>query len=136
MKIKLTIIVISLMSSITVLGAQTFNPMYGTTYPIEIFEWIINGEDKFPVMKSNLRTCTIVFNSDNTIVKSSNALHNTTYTFFSNGSFEFSVRALFIRQSGSGTGRIERTGRDFTIFLSITENESEYMSAVIRGSIK
>jgi len=132
MALKLTMLIFSLTCSVAVLGAQTFTPLNGVTYPVEIVEWTINGEDRFPAMKSNLRTCTIIFNSDNTEVSFGSALYNATYIFFPNGSYDFSVRALFIRRSGSGMGRVERSGRELTLFVSMRA-EREDVSAVIRG---
>jgi hypothetical protein len=125
---------LSLFSSNSILYAQAFTPINGTAYPVEFTEWTLNGVDRLHEMESNLRSATITFNSNNTILNFRNALFNATYTFFPNGSCEFFVRVLFIRRTVLGTGRIERSGRDFTLFISLQEG-GEDMVAVIKGSI-
>ena len=123
--------------SISGLYAQAFSFTEGTAYPVEFVEWTLNGEDKLPVMQSYLRSGTITFNPDNTVMSIGNALYTATYTFFPDGSCEAAVKALFIRRSVLGTGRIERSGRDFTlsVFMPL-EKEGRGMFAMIKGNIK
>ena len=67
-KTRLALLIFSLAGSISGLFAQAFNPINGTAYLVEIIEWTSNGEDKLAVMQSLLRSCTITFNSGNTVV--------------------------------------------------------------------
>ena len=135
--IKPAILIFSFMSSISGLFAQAFSFTEGTAYPVEFVEWTLNGEDKLSVLQSNMRSSAITFNSDKTVMSIGSALYNATYTILTDGSCEVVIKALFIRRSVSGTGRIERSGRDFTFFLSIPlENRGEDMYTVIKGIIK
>ena len=136
-RIKLSVLIFSLIGSVSILYAQTFNPVNGTTYPVEFIAWTLNGEDKLPTMQSLLRSSTITFNSDKTVLSIGNALYTATYTFFSDGRCEAAVKALLIRRTVAGTGSIERSGRGFTLSLSMPlEKGGEDMAAVIKGAIK
>ena len=136
-KIKLAMLLFSLVVSISGLCAQAFNPVNGTAYPVEFVEWALNGEDKLPVMQSLLQSSTIIFNSDNTVMTFGNALYTAVYTILSDGSCEVAIKALFIRRSVVGTGSIERSGRDFTLSISMSlGKEGENMFTVIKGNIK
>ena len=134
---KLAILILTFAGSVSRLNAQVFYPIDGIAYPIEFTEWILNGEDKIPVMQTYLRSGTIAFNSDNTIITIGNALYTATYTIFPNGSCEVAVKALFIRRLISGTGGIERTGNEFTLSLSVPdEKEGKDMFTLIKGYVK
>ena len=117
------------------LYAQDFNPGIGAVYPFEFIEWTLNGENQLPKMESHLRTYTITFNSDSTVVIFSNSMYNAAYTFLPDGSCEISIRALFIRRNILGTGRVERTARDFLLSMFMN-SEGKEMITVIRGRIK
>ena len=133
-KTRLTLLIFSLAGSFSGLFAQAFSPVNGTAYPVEIIEWTSNGEDKLAVMQSLLRSCTITFNSANAVVSFGNGINNATYTFFPDGSCESSVKALFIKRSVFGAGRIERSGRDFILYVSM-QVETEDMATLIKGKI-
>ena len=134
---KLTVLIFSLSGSVPGLFAQAFNPENGTTYPVEFIEWTLNDDDKLPVMQSLLRSSTITFNSENTVMSFGNTLYTANYTLFPDGSCEAAIKALFIRRTVSGTGSIERSGRDFTLSLSMPlEKEGKDMLTVIKGNIK
>ena len=132
-KIMLIIFLFTFLSS--GLYAQGFNPVIGTAYPFEFIEWTLNGEDQLPRMQSLLRTCTITFNLNNTMVAFSNGMYNAAYTFLPDGNCEISMRALFIRRSFFGTGSVERTLRDFLLSISM-DIEGKEMTTIIRGRIK
>lgn len=135
--VKLTVFIFPLAVSISTLSAQALNPVNGTAYSVEFVEWIINGEDKLSSMQSNVRSSTITFNSDNVVVNFGNNLYKAAYTFFPNGSCEVAIKALFIQRTVSGSGRIERSGRDFTLYLSMrTEAGSEDIVTMIKGNIR
>ena len=131
-KVKLIMLLFAVLN--TGLYAQGFNPEIGTAYPFEILEWTFNGEDQLPMMQSLLRTSTITFNPDTTIVVFSNVMYNATFTLLPDGNCEISVRALFVRRNISGTGRLERTARDFSLSVSINA-EGEETTTAIRGRI-
>ena len=108
-----------------------------TAYPIEITEWTSNGEDKLPVMQSLLCSGSIIFNSDTIVVSFGNGINSAAFTFYPDGRCESSVKALFIRRSVRGTGRVECFGRIFTLYVSMREKpEGEDMAAIIKGNIK
>ena len=136
-KIKPAILFFLLACSISGLRAQTFNPIDGRTYPVEFITWTINGDDKLPVMQSYLRSGAITFNPDNTVINFGNTLYKASYTFFSDGNCEVAIKALFIQRSVLGIGSIERSGRDFTLSLSMrSEAEAEDIITYIKGIIK
>ena len=136
-RIKPIILIFSFVSSISGLCAQVFSPIEGIAYPVEFVEWTLNGEDKLPVMQSYLHFNTITFNSDYAVMSVGNTLYTATYTILSDGSCEVAIKALFIRRSVSGTGRIERSERDFILSFSMPlGKESEDMFTIIKRKIK
>jgi predicted polyphosphate/ATP-dependent NAD kinase len=138
-KIKRVIFVFLLVGSISDLYAQTFNPVNGTDYLVEFTEWTVNGVDMLPTMQSQIRSYTITFNLDNTVVSFGNILYKVMYTFFPDGTCETIAKALFIKQTILGTGEIERSGRDFTMFLSVRseiKGQDVVMLTRAKGAIK
>ena len=119
------------------LHAQAFNPVNGTAYAVEFTDWEFTGNDRMAGMQGNIRSGTITFNRDNTVMSFGNALYTAAFTFRPDGRCDIAVRALLVRRSFSGTGRVERSGRDFTVFLSMPrEGDSEEMPVIIKGVIK
>ena len=135
-RIKQTILLF-LLSAISGLHAQAFSLLEGTAYPVEFVEWTLNGEDKLPVMQSYLRFNTITFNPGYTVMSVSNTLYTATYTILPDGICEVAIKAPFIRRSISGTGKIERSGRDFILSFSMPlGKKGEGMFTMIKGKIK
>jgi hypothetical protein len=126
--------------SVSSLYAQVFNPVNRMEYPIEFTEWTLNGGvNMVPKMQSYMRSCTIMFNSGNTTVSFGNMLYKATYIFFPDSTCETVAKALFIKQSVFGTGEIERSGRDFTIFLSVrseVKGKDRVILTRAKGTIK
>jgi len=134
-KIKPTPLIFLLALSVSGLGAQSFDPVNNTAYPFDLVEVTFNGVDRLAAMQSNVRSCAITFNADNTVMSVGNNLYTATYTFSPDGSCEIVMKALFIRRSVSASGTIERTGKDFTVSLSMQMRGRDVI-AVMKGRIK
>ena len=133
-KLKSILLIFLFVDSISGLRAQSFDPANGTAYPFRLAEVTINGKDRSAAMQSNVRSCTITFNQDNTVISVDNTRYNTTYTFSSDGACEIVFKAFFIRRSVPGSGTVERSGRDFTVSLSM-QMRGRDMIAVMKGRI-
>jgi len=130
-----TVLIFLLMVSVPGSFAQVFNPTNNTAYPVEFIEWIVNGEDKLPVMQSLLRSCAITFYLDNTVVSLGNTFYKANYTFFQDGSCEISIKTIIIRRTVLGQGTIELSGRDLALSLSMSMG-GQNVNAIIKGKIK
>jgi len=131
-KTKLMILLFTILISNSNLYSQEFNPINGTAYPFEFVTWTLNGADQLPKMQSNIRSSTITFNPNNTVVIFGGSTFTTNYTFFPNGNCEISIRTLFVRRNISGIGRIERAERNFILSLSM-EVDGKEMITVLQG---
>jgi len=134
-KRKPLLLIFLLALSISALYAESFDPVNGTAYPFDLVEVTFNGVDRSAAMQSHVRSCAITFNADTTVMSVGNGLYNAVYTFTPDGTCEIVMKALFIRRSFSASSTIERSGRDFTITLSM-QMKGRDVVAVMKGRIR